>query len=154
MNPEQQKKLETFVRRAVADLPPRPAPRSLETRVLAELERRAALPWWRQSFSHWPVAARAVFLLCSLGVVKMAFMATVWIMAGFDPAQYRAAFAPQFATLDAISTVFQALGDFVALVARNIPLLWLYGGIAFLGTLYFAFFGLGAAAYRALYSNR
>jgi len=43
--------------------------------------------------------------------------------------------------------------DFTSLIIRNIPPLWLYGGAAFAMLMYATFFGLGAAAYRALYRS-
>lgn len=153
-SPHDEEKLAQAIHRTLRDLPPRPAPRSLELRVLAELARRAALPWWRHSFSHWPAAARATFCVASAGVIKLVLMATVWVMAGFDPAQFQAAFAPQFTWMENGFAVVQAIAGFVEIVLRNIPTLWLYGGLAFVAILYVALFGLGAAAYRVLYVRR
>lgn len=149
-SPEDHQELERFVHRALRELPPRSAPRSLEQGVLAEIARRAALPWWRKSFNHWPVAARAAFLVLSLGIVKLALFGGVWAMAGFDSAQFRAAFAPQLAWMESGLAVVQAITAFFDIVLRNIPPLWLYGGLAFIGAMYVALFGLGAAAYRTL----
>src|SRR6266542_4058409 len=50
------------------------------------LRARASLPWWKQSFAQWPMAARCVFLLLSGGLVKVALMITVWVMGGFERA--------------------------------------------------------------------
>lgn len=50
--PDPEEKLERLIHRTLRDLAPRRAPRTLEARVFAELERRAALPWWRQSYAH------------------------------------------------------------------------------------------------------
>jgi hypothetical protein len=157
-SPDQHEKLEQLIHRTLRELPPRRAPRSLEARVMAELDRRAALPWWRQNFAHWPVAARVAFLVASAGVVKLVLMAVVWTMAGFDNAQFTDAFAPQF-------TVFHAVTDFAGgfvntfantcgAILRSIPLLWVYAGAAAIAAMYAALFGLGATAYRTLYANR
>jgi hypothetical protein len=147
-------KLEHLIHRTLRDLPGRTAPRSLEQRVLAEIARRAALPWWRKSFTHWPVPARAAFLVLLIGVVKVVLMAAVWVMAGFDVAQFREAFATQFTWMEGGFAVVRAVTDFFGIMARNIPPLWLYGGLAFVATLYVTLFGLGAAAYKALYAQR
>ena len=154
MNPHDDQKLERLVQQTLRDLPPRRAPRTLEARVLAELQRRAVLPWWRKSFVHWPLAARAVFLLITVALVKVGFMGAVWVMAGFDVAQYREAFATNFAWMDASFAVLQTFADLGSAVIRRIPMLWLYGGAAFVAALYVAFFGLGAAVYRTLYASR
>ncbi|MDO8545676.1 MAG: hypothetical protein Q7S40_34975 [Opitutaceae bacterium] len=154
ISPENNERLERAIQQTLRQLPPRSAPRSLESRVLAEIERRAALPWWRKSFAHWPIAARAGFIVLSTGIVKLALMATVWVMAGFDPQQYRNAFAPQFAWMDRGLAVVGAITSSFEIILRNIPPLWLYGSIIFVGAMYVALFGLGAAAYRALRPQR
>ena len=153
-SPNPHEKLERLVHQTLRELPPRRAPRSLEQRVLAAIERRAARPWWRKSFAHWPIAARAAFLLLSLGIVKLALFGGVWVMSGFDRAQFRAAFATQLTWMENGFAVVRAITGFFDIMFRTIPPLWLYGGLAFVGAMYFALFGLGAAAYRTLYARR
>ena len=152
--PENNNGLERLIHRTLRELPLRRAPHSLESRVLTAIAQRAALPWWRRSFGHWPPPARIAFLVLSAGLVKVALMAAVWVMGGFDGAQFKDAFAPQFAWLEATSAVVSSVVEFFDLVVRNIPSLWLYGGLAFVATMYAALFGLGATAYRTLYANR
>jgi hypothetical protein len=154
MTPHEQEKLERAIHETLRALPPRRAPASLETRVLAEIARRRALPWWKTNFTNWPLGARVAFFLGSAGIVKLVLMAIVWAMAGFDAARFHEAFGPHFAILEAAITVARALGDFVVVTIRAIPPLWLYGGAAIFAALYVALFGLGAAAYRTLYVNR
>jgi len=146
--------LEKLIHQTLRALPDRQAPRTLEARVLAAIGERASLPWWRQSFARWPVGARCVFLLVSGGLVKVALMAAVWVMAGFDSVQFTSAFATPFAWLHETQAVLGGIGNFFALLFRSIPSLWLYGGLAVVASLYAALFGLGAAAYRTLYANR
>lgn len=145
-----EKQLEQFVDRALQGLPERRAPRSLEQRVLAELARRAALPWWHRSFAFWPMPVRVTFILASLAVVKLMLMATVWAMAGFDTAAVQGAFAQPIAWWESGRTVVNAITGFGEIMLRNIPPLVLYGGLAFIAATYAALFGLGAAAYKAL----
>lgn len=157
-SPDNHEKLERLIHRTLRDLPPRRAPRTLESRVLAELDRLAALPWWRQNFAHWPVAARLAFLVASAGVVKVVLMAVVWTMAGYDNAQFASAFAPQFTVLHALTdftgSLAHTFADTCSAVLRNIPPLWLYGGAAAIAAMYAALFGIGAAAYRTLHASR
>ena len=151
---DRNEKLERALRDAVQGLPARRAPSSLERRVLAELERRAALPWWRKSFRHWPLAARALFVVACFGFVKLALSASAWVMSGFDTAQLRAAFAQPIAWFEAALAVGNAFSGFIDILSRNIPALWLYAGAAFVVTLYATVFGLGAVAYKALHAER
>lgn len=146
--------LEKLIHQTLRSLPERRAPRTLESRVMAAIEARAALPWWKQSFSRWPIAARCVFLLLSGGFVKLALMAAVWVMAGFDSAQLATAFTTQFGWIGRLGDVVLNLGQLAGLVFRSIPPLWLYGAVAIIGALYASLFGLGAAAYRFFYAQR
>jgi hypothetical protein len=152
--PDHEEKLERIIHQTLRDLPLRRAPESLPERVLAELHRRAALPWWRKSFAHWPFAARAGFIMVCAGLVKAAFMLSVWAMAGFDQGQFRELFAPHFSWMENGLVVVNAIAGFFEILGRNIPSVWLYAGLAFFGAAYFALFGLGAAAYKALQVRR
>lgn len=158
---EREEKLERFVHRTLRELPGRRAPRALEQRVLAEIARRAGLPWYRKSFVHWPLAARAgfvtvcaAFVAACIGVVNVATTGSVWVMAGFDPAQFRMVFAPQFLWMENGLAVVHAITGFFEIIGRNIPPLWLYGGLAFIATMYVTLVGLGAAAYKTLCVHR
>lgn len=136
--------------RALRDLPLRPAPRSLEQRVLAELSRRAALPWWRKSFVHWPAVARLGFVVVSAALIRVALLAGTWVMSGFDPERARALVAAPTSWLDAAMTAVRALGELAEIFVGSIPPVWLYASAALFAVMYAAFFGLGAAAYKAL----
>ena len=153
-SPDHEQRLERTIHRTLRSLPPRRAPRSLEERVLAELARQAALPWWRRSFTHWPLAARVGFLVLSTGIAALVLLLTVWGGAGLEALPLRAAFAQQFTWMENGLAVFRALKGFGEIIARNVPPLWFYGIIAFIAALYATFFGLGAAAYKALYAQR
>ncbi len=152
--PDNNDKLERLVREATAGLPARRAPRSLEQRVLMELERRAARPWWRKSFLHWPMPARVGFLVSSVVVAQMLFMLGMWGTAGFEMAHLRDVFMQQFGWMERGLTVFHAVRGFADILARNIPAAWFYGALAFFAMLYLTLFGLGAAAYKALHVQR
>ena len=148
--PDSQKQIEEWAHATLRDLPSRRAPRSLEERVLAEVQRRAALPWWRRSFSHWPVLAQASFFLFCAAVVRLVLAAGAWANAGFDPTQFRAALAAPLAWFDNLITIVSAASGFCDIMIRSIPSLWIYGGMVVFATMYATLFGLGAAAYKAL----
>ncbi|MCX6952078.1 MAG: hypothetical protein NTV51_07915 [Verrucomicrobia bacterium] len=153
-SPEQNEKLERAIHQTLRALPPRRAPRTLQARVLAELERRAALPWWRQSFAHWPLAAQAVFLLATAGLVKLTFLAAGWATGEVESTAVTSAFSTPYAWLQTALSVGRGLADFASLLFHSIPPLWLYSAAAFAVVMYATLFGLGAAAYRTLYASR
>lgn len=146
--------LENFIHRTLRSLPDRPAPRSLEARVLSTIEARASLPWWKQSFAQWPIAARCIFLLLSAGLVKVAVTVTVWAIGGFQASEFAHAFSASVSWLEAIRGAVRGTTESFSILFRNIPPLWLYGVLAIIGGVYATLFSLGATAYRALFSNR
>ena len=50
--------------------------------------------------------------------------------------------------------IINAITSFFDIMLRNIPPLWLYGGLALFAAMYATLFGLGAAAYKALHAQR
>ncbi len=138
--------LEEFIERVVRAQPPRRAPASLQARVFAQI---AAQPGWRRGFSHWPMPARAAFLVASLGFIKLAlagFMAAVDLVHSSDAAGVTALHR----TGEAFSTTV-SLGE---TVFHALPTAWLYAGAAVGFTLYAVLFALGTFAYRTLYVQK
>ncbi len=142
-------KLERVLHQALSGLPPRRAPSTLESRVANELARRAQLPWWRVSFSNWPVGARVTFVLVCAGLVAATILGGVSAYLGdrsFDEVS-----AVLLSWAHPFLTVISSAGGLVALLVHVIPPLWLYGILGVGTFLYVTLFGLGAAAYRTLY---
>jgi hypothetical protein len=133
--------LEGLLERTVHELPLRRAPPTLESRVLCELQRRAALPWWRRSFAHWPLPARAVFVVICGALIRLAFLGGGAAVAG----------ALSLSWAREIGVLMASGGNLVTLLAHTLPVNWLYDGIAACAVLYAVLFGLGAAVYRTLY---
>ncbi len=137
-----EQKLERFIDGALRQQPPLRAPAGLQARVLSELARRRALPWWRNSFSSWPLAARAAFVVACGGFIKLAFTSTTWVLG--------AAAAPA-ASVRNTAHVANSLGDVARILVDSIPSHWVYVGAALGVVFYVALFGIGATAYRTLY---
>lgn len=147
MTPEE---LEKFIHQQLRSLPARPAPRSLESRVLSAIEQRASLPWYHQSWSYWPAAVRVMFLVFATAVA--AGVMTMFY-SGFDTNAVVAGAGERLGFLARIYHVAAWISAFASQVVASIPPLWLFGGMAFIAALYATFLGLGAAAYRALYRH-
>lgn len=149
LNPNEQREqqLERLVDKALRDQPPRRAPLDLESKVMAEIARRAVAPWWQGSFSGWPVAARLLFIIASAGLITLVLKASAMII---DPINPGARSAALFADVAWIPSLFMTIGT----VVHDLPSLWVYGGVAILGALYLTLFGVSAAAYRTLYAPR
>jgi hypothetical protein len=149
-----EQKLEQLIDRTLREQPAVRAPASLEQMVLAELARRAALPWWRKSFAYWPLAARIAFVVVGIGIAKLGVDAGMWVASGLQT-------SPLAGTVESGAGWLQSLSDslgFLALIwtllIESIPPLWLYGGVLLVMALYGTMFALSAVAYRTLYAAR
>jgi hypothetical protein len=147
MNPREsaEKKLEELTGRVLRQQPLRKAPPALESRVLAELGRRARRPWWRQSFAGWPAGGRAVLIAASLSCIPLLWLLAPWLWTHLASA---AAEAGPIATIAQSGRVLLTLAAASARLANAIPRGWLLGGLAAAGALYCA---LLALVYSLLY---
>lgn len=133
--------LERLFDRSLHELPLRRAPPTLESSVLRELERRAALPWWRRSFKHWPLPPRVAFIVICCALIRAAFLGGALVISGLRSLTW---------TRHA-GALMASAGNVAALLARSAPPVWIYEGIAVCAVLYAILFGLGAVLYRTLY---
>lgn len=152
--PNGKHELERLIDRTLRGQPPRHAPASLERRVLAELARRAELPWWRKSFSYWPLAVRAAFIVAAIGVAKLSVDAAMWAASGLRASPVAGALASEMGWMQSASNSLSFLLSIWTLLVDSIPALWLYGGILVVVMLYVSMFALSAVAYRTLYAAR
>jgi hypothetical protein len=144
-----EQKLEQVLNQALRGMPLRKAPSSLEARVMNELARRAAMPWWRASFAGWPVAARVGFVLACAALIAATILGGVSAYLGDRPLGEASALVLSW--FSPVLALISSLGGLVAVLFRVIPPLWLYGSLGIGLFLYVTLFGLGAAAYRTLY---
>ena len=145
--------LEAVLHRTLRAQPLRRAPRSLESRVFAELARRAALPWWRKSFAFWPAPVRAAFFVVS-AIAAAALVAGVYIISASASQQLASEVAGRFGWLTFVRQLAATVADTMVVVARSIPSLWLLGGAALFAAAYAALIGAGTVAYRTWLSPR
>jgi hypothetical protein len=149
VNSRKEENLGKLMTEALHGLPLRRAPLDLESRVLDELQRRAAQVWWRRSFTHWPTAARTAFVVLNIALVAGTFLN------GFSSVVGGRSFSEFTAMLlmwmRPFLTVLSSVGGLTPVLLHSIPQGWLYVGLAVSAVLYTALFGLGAAAYRTLY---
>lgn len=142
---------ERLIERALRGLAMRRAPLTLESRVLGELQRRAALPWWRHSFAQWPPAARGTFVLLCAALAGLVFRGGLWAIAGLE--SLHASGMPSLPWARQVLMLTGAAGELALSLVRAVPPDWVYEGLAVSALLYTALFGLAAAAYRTLYLN-
>ncbi|HEX2854670.1 MAG TPA: hypothetical protein VHO24_15670 [Opitutaceae bacterium] len=149
--PDRDEKLERLIQQTLRQLPARRAPRTLENRVLAELERRAALPWWRKSYAYWPSPVRAAFFVVSATVAALIVAGVFVLTRGAAGTEAVGQLTDQVA---GISSVFSTIVEKTLMIYHAIPAVWLYSAIALIGSCYAALLGIGAVAYRTIRANR
>jgi hypothetical protein len=138
------KDLEQFIHRELRALPPRRAPRSLEHRVLAAIEQRAAVAWYHKSWAYWPAPVRAIFLgVATAASFSVIAICTIFLL-GIDGSEVATQVGERLQVFATIYHLASWLFDFGARVVGSIPALWLYGATCF---------GIGAAAYRTLFRS-
>ncbi len=142
---------EALVDRGLRGLGARRAPAGLEARVFDELARRAALPWWRRSFAHWPPTPRAALLLACAGLAPLAWRAGACAAAFLNDGVRRAA-VPLALVRDILRTAIDAQSS-LRLFDGIVPPTWMAGILVITGILYVALIALTAIAYRTLYLN-
>ncbi|HVZ66168.1 MAG TPA: hypothetical protein VG936_16490 [Lacunisphaera sp.] len=150
LSPEQ---LEQLVHRELRALPLRRAPQTLEARVLAAIERQASIPWYHRSWSYWPAPVRTAFIGVGTLVAAFAVVAFYQMSQGAALASVDQRIGAGFDWIGRLVAAGKWTVNLVQQQIANIPALWLYGGLAFIGAMYATFIGLGTAAYRYLYRN-
>lgn len=143
MKPSPESELERLIDRTLRDLPPLRAPSSLSGRVRAELERRAALPWWRRSFRDWPRVARSLFVLVAAASAWAVPAALAW-------AGGRGRTAAPLPLAETAGALGRVLGEALVLVWQQIPVAWVQAVLVGTALLAAGCFGLGVAGYRVL----
>lgn len=138
--------LEKFLGDELKKLPAIAAPAGLLRSVLAQLEARAASPWWQRAWWEWPAAAQAAFILLALALV--AAMTTGGALLNDQATLWLQALSAQASGYTSPWNVFTPLGEAGLALWENAaqPLL-LYGLIA-AGALYLACLGLGTMVFR------
>lgn len=149
-SPDRPDPLESLIDRTLRAQPLRRAPRTLESRVLAEVARRAALPWWHKSYAHWPAAVRGGFLVLSALAAAVLFVGFISLSGGGASATL----SEQFAWFGAAREVLTGVTNAGLTLWRTIPPLWIYTAVACAAVSYATLIAAGAAAYRAFLAPR
>jgi hypothetical protein len=150
--PEQ--KMERLIALTVAGLPARPAPVTLEGRVLAAIAEGNPHFARAQGFAAWPSPVRWL-ALPALTIFAAALLIALG-GAGRDTAGLVRAFVPVgwTALWDALRATMEAAGGAMAQLWRSVPGSWWYVALAVFVCWYASVVGLGLTAYRLLRTRK
>ncbi|HZZ19554.1 MAG TPA: hypothetical protein VFE25_09300 [Opitutaceae bacterium] len=146
--------MEARMNRALRGLPNRKAPSGLEARVMAEISRRAALPWWRKSFAHWPSAIRVTFLGLSVVAATLLVAGVVRFGGSTNLRGFSGALENSRSWLFLGRDLMDSAKERASSLVASVPAIWLYAGIALVATSYATLAAFGAATYRVLTVER
>lgn len=143
-------KLEASIHRVLRSVPDRKAPAGFEGRVLRELSRRAALPWWRKSFAHWPAAFRAAFFVGSAFAAALLVSGLILLGHSSGAQELAGSVSGRFGWLVLSREIIASAGDRIRLLIGGIRPIWLYAAVGTVAACYAALAAIGAATYRAV----
>jgi len=154
MNPDYDKQLEAAISRELKALPELAAPGVLANRVMAALEQRVRVPWYRRSWQMWPVNLQAVSL-----VVLLALFGGL-CLAGWELSQAEATvFALHrvgewFSGLSMIENTFNVLASAAVLVVKKLGTGFIVTCLVVAGIGYAMCVGLGTVYFRLAFAKR
>jgi hypothetical protein len=154
MNSNHDKQLELEINRELKALPELTAPDSLTNRVLAAIEYRSNVPWYRQSWETWPDILRATSFAAML-VLFGALCLGGWELSQtemFAQATQRA--GHWFSEVNTIGNIFNILASSAVLVIKKLGTTFIIGAVVGIGLGYAMFLGLGAACFRLAFAKR
>jgi hypothetical protein len=145
--------LERAIARLLQEQPPRPAPPTLEDRVMTAIAQHATPPWWQKGFLRWPLSLRLAFLLASAGFVR----AGLWLneqvttaLLGPGSANAASVMAPGIGWIRTATDVASGLNEVVRVVSVSFLQSWLFGGGMALLLAYAMLLGLGTLGLKVL----
>jgi len=137
--------LEALIQRELRRLPPRSAPASLAPRVLAAIQSRAQVPWWKRPIWTWPRRTQWLVALLFLTVL-VSGLSLAGIAATFaEVSDYWAGWSGAWGVFKDCG---ETLRNAVVVMVLSIQRIWL---LAILGTalgLYLFCLGTGTLFYR------
>jgi len=154
MNENENSQLEAAVDHELKALPNLRAPQTLLPRVMAVIEQRALLPWYRRAWQTWPRALQVVSMLILL-VAFAGLCFGSWQLVHASAVTSAASeasgwFRMMSRTLSTLGVLVNAL----ALVVRSLGPLVLFGIMAALLLGYFACVGFGTLYVRLAFARR
>ena len=154
MNPDYDKQLEVAISRELKALPELAAPGALAGRVMAAIEQRARVSWYRRSWQTWPVALQASSLVVLLALFGgLCFGGWQLSQTGTATlALHRA--GGWFSGLGVIQNTFNVLVNAAVVVVKKIGTGFVVACLVAVGTGYAMCIGAGTVYFRLAFAKR
>jgi hypothetical protein len=154
MSLEYEKKLEIQIDGELKALPEICAPATLVSRVMAAIELRKALPWFRRAWDTWPGSLQGLFLVTMVALIG-GICFGVW--EGSHTATFGLAIQKVggwFSSLSAIYTALNALAGAIVAMIKQVNSTILIAFLCAAGLGYALFLGLGTMYFRLAFAKR
>ena len=154
MNSDFDKHWEARIGRELKQLPDLNAPGTLALRVIARIERRSALPWYRQSWQAWPVGLQVISFTILLALFGgLYFGASEFLQTqSATTAMHKA--GAWFFGLDVVRNTLAVLGNALVLTVEKLGTGFVIGLLALVALCYIACVGLGTLVVRFATTRR
>jgi hypothetical protein len=153
MNSDYEKQLEIRIGSALQELPELEAPASIVPQVMATLQRRSGLVWYRRSWQSWPRMLRAVSLVTLMALFvglwfagREFFHTDMMIAAGQRAGEW-------FAGLSSITNTLGVLLNSACLVVRKLGAGLIIACLFAFGLTYLMCVGLGTMYMRLTFAK-
>jgi hypothetical protein len=154
MNDQYHKELEARIDSALKALPALEAPSTLSQRVMTALERRSAVPWYRQSWEAWPLAARVGSLALLLSMFGgLCFVSWQLTRAAGTAAAFQevgSLFSGVVVLWNAVLVLLQS----AIVVCKHFGTVFIVASLFVMAVSYASCVGLGTVIYRAAFARR
>lgn len=139
--------------RKLHELPNRRAPSTLLPRVMAAIQARASLPWYRRSWWEWPSVWQVLSLLGVSGLLGLVTWSCGPGSSGFL-AQAGALLTDWMPALEPMWTLLGTLARALALVVKQVGGWTILAGLGLCLAMYLSCIGVGTVFYRLVNPRR
>lgn len=154
MNPHDDQQLEMEISRELKALPELTAPSAVASRVMAVIERRLAIPWYRRSWESWPAALQVAFLAAML-LLFVGLCLAGWEFYHSEAVLQSARRAGHwFNGLSTLANLINVLADSVVLVFKKLGTTFTVACLVIVGLGYAVFMGFGTLYFRLAWAKR
>ena len=154
MNENENSQLEAAVDRELKALPDLRAPQRLLPRVMAVIEQRAGLPWYRRAWQTWPLPLQVVSMLVLLVAFAGLCFGSWQLVQGPAAAAATSEASGWFRMLNTSLSTLGVLANALVLAVRSLGPLVLSGIVMALLLGYAACVGFGTLYVRLAFARR
>ena len=154
MNSNDDKQLESAIRRELKALPELTAPASIANHVMAAIELRQNVAWYRRSWTTWPAALQFTALTAMLALFGGLCFAGWELSHAQTVSQMAHRVGQWFSSLSTVGNLLNILASSVALVVKKLGTPFIVACLVAAGLGYAIFLSLGTVYFRLAFGKR